>query len=686
MKADFFSVKKLPALFFLAYLITGILFFRDAGLSWDEGMNRIGTALPEYNFVFHGDHEGLLQSSEKYHGPAFELLLLSAERITGVTDSRAIYSLRHFLTFFFFWISSIFFFLLSGRLFKENLFAMICVLMYVLSPRIFGETFYNSKDAGFLAFFTISLYTMHRFLERKNFLNAFLHALAAGFMVDIRITGILIPFVTIVCWFADAAILREKKKHFAVLTAYLFLQFGFIVLWWPVLWLNPLHHLREAFVQMSDYPWHGIMLFMGHQVTGADIPWYYIPVWILISVPFLYTLFFLAGASVLFFRLKKITRQSYEENKFFFVALVLAIVPVLMVIFLKSVVYDGWRHLYFVYAPFVLVAGCGVHFIYRQLENKIVLRKILQGILLLEFLFVTHIIFHDHPFEHVYFNQPAKLVFSPLTMKFDADYWGLSYRQAFEELLARDTSEKIHVRVESDPGIFNLQMLPREQRARIILHDDIHAADYWVAEFRGRALAPEQVNATIVSKIRNSSGPLITIYKGLRAETVRREIFFRSYDFEDIAVHSNLSSQTAAGGKHSNELNAYTEASEKITCIAEPLAGNEIEEIQLEAMINAADFNPQTMFVIHVMRDDSVVFWRSESLQDRLNAAGEWEPVKWNMTFPSNSFQAGDKITAYVWNTDQSQLFVDDFKMSVVRYDAGEPKKYFPDDPTQDGK
>src|SRR6478609_7072339 len=105
MTSSFSSAKKIPFLFFVAYLICGILIFRDFGLSWDEDMSRISTAMTEYNFAVHGAREALVSNIDKYHGPAFELVLFAADRMLHLTDTRQVYFLHHFLTFFFFWLS-----------------------------------------------------------------------------------------------------------------------------------------------------------------------------------------------------------------------------------------------------------------------------------------------------------------------------------------------------------------------------------------------------------------------------------------------------------------------------------------------------------------------------------------------------------------------------------------------------
>ena len=656
MMTKILSLKNFSLFFFIAYLLTGIFIFRDTGISWDEESNRIGTALPEFNFVFHGDAQHLITSTEKYHGPSFELVLLGAERILNITDSREIYFLRHFLTFFFFWLSSVFLFLLSKKLFSGPV-AIICLLMYVLSPRIFGESFYNSKDIGFLSFFTISLYTLHRFLENKNMVNALMHALVTGFMTDIRIMGLIMPLMTIVILIVDLIFKRQNifaGKNAGLIFFYVILQSGFIILFWPVLWLNPVFHLKEAFAQMSNYPWHGVMLFEGRQIFNNQLPWNYVPLWIFITVPVVYTLFFVTGFALLIWSLRKDFLEKVFQNKFILLLFFITLAPVIMVIAFHSVVYDGWRHLYFIYAPFILMAGYGTEKIFQAINSDA--KKILTGVFALQFLMIIVQISTDYPYEHVYFNWPAKKIFSPIAQQFDMDYWGLTYRDGFEYILNADTSSSIHVRVENDPGIYNVSVLRKEQRSRISIHENLHEGDYWLAEFRGRPIVPENVNAEIVHRIENSSGTLLTIYRGLRS-TTPAQIIFQSSD--------------SSGSAFSERLDSHLNTTDPISFTADTIHEDEIEELQISALAQTETANPNTVIVTSVMRNDSSVFWSQESFQNMLTSTRDWIPLKWNTTFPQKLVMAGDKISVYIWNVNSTKMIVNDFSVTAVKYKTG---------------
>jgi hypothetical protein len=83
----------------------------------------------------------------------------------------------------------------------------------------------------------------------------------------------------------------------------------------------------------------------------------------------------------------------------------------------------------------------------------------------------------------------------PLEKKFDIDYWGLSYRQGLEWILANDKRPKIKVIANLPPGTHNLMMLRPEDKARLdceyfkpavrdTMKTDALRCDYFLTEFR----------------------------------------------------------------------------------------------------------------------------------------------------------------------------------------------------------
>ena len=150
--------RKIVFLSFALFFIVGINIYNDYGMSWDEYAQWYDNGYANYDYIFHNDGARLLKGIDKYHGPAYELLLIVIEKLFRLSDSREIFLMRHLVIFITCFTASVFFFQIAKKIFKSWKIALAGFLLYVLSPHIFAHSFYNSKDAVFLAFFTISIF------------------------------------------------------------------------------------------------------------------------------------------------------------------------------------------------------------------------------------------------------------------------------------------------------------------------------------------------------------------------------------------------------------------------------------------------------------------------------------------------------------------------------------------------
>src|SRR5436190_9688465 len=219
----FFRILTRPAvIFFSMFLLTGLLVYDDYGLSYDEETSRVGNGYINYNFIQTHEEGPLAKASEKYHGPAFEIFLVFAEKLFKRTDDRSIFLCRHLLTFLLFFTGVIFFYCLALNYFRNKSAALLTCLVLVLSPRIFADGFYNSKDMAFLSVFIPSIYFLIRFVDKQVLRSVFLHALVTGILVDIRITGIIVPAFTVLILLTNT-VLKPGTQKSLISIAWLFL-------------------------------------------------------------------------------------------------------------------------------------------------------------------------------------------------------------------------------------------------------------------------------------------------------------------------------------------------------------------------------------------------------------------------------------------------------------------------------
>ena len=66
------------------------------------------------------------------------------------------------------------------------------ILLYLSSPRIFGQSFYNNKDIIFLSLLTINFLFFFRVIDHKSIKNIFLFSIFSALTCATRVVGIFI--------------------------------------------------------------------------------------------------------------------------------------------------------------------------------------------------------------------------------------------------------------------------------------------------------------------------------------------------------------------------------------------------------------------------------------------------------------------------------------------------------------
>ena len=109
------------------------------------------------------------------------------EYFYGIKDSRNYFLLRHLVTFLIFFSSTFFFYLLLKNKFKSVFYALLGTSFLIISPRIFANSFYNSKDIIFMSLFIISLFYSLRFLKSKDILNGFILSIIYALAINLKL-------------------------------------------------------------------------------------------------------------------------------------------------------------------------------------------------------------------------------------------------------------------------------------------------------------------------------------------------------------------------------------------------------------------------------------------------------------------------------------------------------------------
>ena len=493
----------LVVLIFASWFLFGVFNIDDYGVTWDEEASR-KQGIVSFNYIqskLGADRETfaeypdvLSEYPSRYHGVLFDLPMYYLERLFGFDEVRQYYLLRHFAVFCLFWLATVVFYQLLYRQFEHRGWAMLGVLMLVLSPRIFAHSFFNMKDSVFLSFYLFSLAALLLFLDRLNIKSMLLLALVSAMTVCVRNVGILVPLLSIgwILFYVSCCV--EKHQWFYVfgklLPGYLVSTSLLVIFFWPYLWENPLAHFIEAYKVMGNYQWDGPVLLFGKYYSSIKLPWFYLPAWFAITVPLVYlclfTFVFLSDGISLLRRTINFDLSwiNIRESRLLAISLSFFLLPVVIVISKNSTLYDGWRHLFFIYPPFLISCVIGARKIEYLLKNKlngkgIYFFRISLGISLF-WIFLKMVEIHPH--QQVYFNIIAG---GDRLGRYELDYWGASYQQGLRYLLKEDRRKCVKIIVHNPIGFLNVQYLPENLREKVCVKRGTGKNyDYYLTNFR----------------------------------------------------------------------------------------------------------------------------------------------------------------------------------------------------------
>jgi hypothetical protein len=513
--------------FFGLLLLLGLGLYRDYGVGWDEQIDRLNGIINAKYVAMQlapelakrqptfAEIPDLYSSQDTDHGVFYQLPLVVLEKVMGIEDSRDVYFLRHLVIWLTCMAGTWVVYRLGAWRFGSWQWGLLTATLLVLSPRMFAESFYNYKDPVFMGFFALGSYTLLRWLRQPTWQRVVLHALATGAAIDVRTMGVLL--VPMSLGFAVLELWQRpylRRQLLLSLLLYLPLTAGVVVLGWPYLWEHPLANFLEVFQSFSRYRTDMLTLYLGKEISVRELPWHYAPVWLLVTTPAVYSALFLIGlAGVLWATRRLLMWLSTTTGRFDLLLVAWCLGPVVAIIVLNSVIYDGWRHLYFIYPAFLLLAVRALHTLWNtwQVAGSSAGRVagwIGLGLFGLSLGTVAYRMVKDHPYQNMYFSLPG----ATAGRLFERDYWALSGREGVEWILAHDTAPQVSVGTDARSRLVlhNAQLLlTPAQRARLRMVPP-EQATYFLTTYRwhpgpypayGKPIYERQVNGVTILSI-----------------------------------------------------------------------------------------------------------------------------------------------------------------------------------------
>ena len=367
------------------------------------------------------------------HGPAF-IVLITLLRNLFLHGQSGIEELTfyHFFYFLTFQVGVVSIYFLARRWVSQTA-ALGVALLFNTQPILLGQAFMNPKDVIFMSLMTASAALGFWMVDRggkslevtggrsksaiRSFFSEFLCAdvwlagIILGFASAIRIAAPLVGLVILAY-----LLLSRKWQVLPRFLAYGLIAFGFMFVFWPYLWPDPVGRLLGSITNSTNYPGVHLTLFKGVLFDSRDIPLTYVPV--LLAVQLTETTLLLVGLGLLSF-LKKIRWDV--------IALVLIwfAMPVAAAILGKVHLYNNLRQVFFIFPPLFLLAGLGLDWLFAVAKRP-VLHWLVIFLAVLPGLYANVTLY---PYQYIYYNQLVGGVHGAYR-NYDLDYWNLAYKEA----------------------------------------------------------------------------------------------------------------------------------------------------------------------------------------------------------------------------------------------------------------
>lgn len=469
---------------FIMLLVLGFINFRSYGLSWDNTIQRT-TGILAYKYIAQKDTT-LEHYKDRFYGTGLELPLVLLEKIIRPQTTQQVYYIRYISLYILFWVSLLFYYYFLLKLTSRMWVSLLGVLSVAGYPRIFVDAFTNTKDVGFLSLFVISIGLIALYLHKRSLPVLLFQGVVIGVTIAVRPLGILLVIIGVfVVVYQCFVIVSGKWRNVGIhLSVFLISIVVGILLFWPYLWVDPIRRFITSFSHFSRFPFEGKVLYLGEYIEATKIPWHYIPVWLGITIPLGILLSSVGG---LFISVKSLFKaysihSLHKKQVLQFIIIFWGIIPLFYIMIFRPVLYDGWRHVYFLYPGIVALSIQFISYWIDKKNNASLIGYALLAGIVLQLSVLTYWSYRTHPHEFVYFNTLAGGMVQAKN-NFDLDYWALSYRKCLEYILSQDQRKQIRVYLHyNDPEITDI--LTPDQKARLIFATTASEADYYISNYR----------------------------------------------------------------------------------------------------------------------------------------------------------------------------------------------------------
>ena len=434
----------LSAALLLTAAILIVLTFADYGVTWDEDVhNWYGVFALDYYLSLFSDQRALTWLNLYNYGAAFDMIAAALNRFSPL----GVYETRHLLNGFVGLVGLLGCWKL-GRVLGGPRAGFIALLFLLLTPNYYGQMFNNPKDIPFAVGGVWATYYMVRILPSLPYPPWQIlvkMGLAIGLALGVRVGGLLfLCYLGLLLGLSAAWQGIAARRLSLVLTAGLTslwrvllpvagVAFTVMLVFWPWAQRDPIDNPLRALAFFSHETFPFKTLFDGQFVPASDLPWEYLPTYILLALPelVLVLLAIAAAAAMIGLARRGIWAQREIVLGYFLLGFTIAF-PVAYAIVIKAVLFDGMRHFIFVLPPIAVAAALIAD---RALSRLTALPYRAPIYTALGLYGVAHAatMVMLHPDQYVYYNAFVGGV-DGAQRKFKLDYWANSYAEAVRGL------------------------------------------------------------------------------------------------------------------------------------------------------------------------------------------------------------------------------------------------------------
>ncbi|MBE5794483.1 MAG: hypothetical protein E7323_07370 [Clostridiales bacterium] len=446
----------MAAAFLLLFLI-GLLTAPDYGIYFDQQSEMVilRENMKEYAHYLLGDDSPAVQyydsiglpriteTVEIDHGMA-AFYPLAPLMIRMDTDQPSLFPLWNMLAWCWFMAGVLALYGLCRKLGMNRLAAFAGALMLYLCPRFFAEGHYNNKDMVLLSLSLLTMYFGTNLWEKPTILRGILFAFFGALATNTKIIGICI-FGAIGLGAVVLLTTRRQwnKRTMAATFATLISFAAFYALLTPAMWQNPLDFFRHLIANATGFTrWNNNVLFRSAIFRHSDnpLPFYYLPYYLLVSTPIFVVALAAVGQLLAIWYCWRQRKELLQNHRCILLlcATLIWAAPLFYAMFSNPVVYNGWRHFYFVFAGLAVLAAWGFHCLIRfmQKHGKACQRTISCVLTVICFLTSAIGIALNHPYQYGYINAVGAILNpGPLEEGMELDYWNVSLVDALEEAI-----------------------------------------------------------------------------------------------------------------------------------------------------------------------------------------------------------------------------------------------------------